>query len=72
MAGVGQGLDWGPPIGAIGIPFNTITTHILIINLLHFQIVSTAEQLIETLSKLQFVQVSSELQFFKMCHNIPL
>lgn len=20
MAGVGQGLDWGPPIGAIGIP----------------------------------------------------
>lgn len=29
MAGAGQGLDWGPPIGAIGIPFNTITDFIV-------------------------------------------
>lgn len=30
MVGVGQGLDWGPPKGAIGIPCNTMTIHILI------------------------------------------
>ncbi len=37
MTGVGQGLDWGPPICAIGIPFNTITIHALINHQLHFQ-----------------------------------
>lgn len=41
MAGVGQGLDWGPPIGAIGIP----VTHTAIFRVdYHLMIGSCAPQ----------------------------